>query len=932
MQYQNGSCASDFTPNQVTRMRAVLAVGGTRHTLTTTQNCLSPYQYNPYVASILYPKDTVCSNTIPGYAIICNGGWDTLKSFNVKYSIDAGAVITHFWTGTLAPSDCDTIVFPQLVTTTGSHSYNVEIDSTLINGFNTDNFASDNSLSSAFYSKDGFGVVIDITTDCKAQETSWVLKDTSGVVIMTGGGYTQMIQNIFETACLDSGCYVFTIYDSGGDGLQKNSLCPTDGKFKVTDVTTGQTIAKSTNPNFGDSATYTFCLPYNSQLTPGFTGCDTVYPNYPLYFNDTSISFPAAFGWKWDFGDGTSSTLSNPVKSYSLIGTYNVELLVENAAAKDSVTKTGCVVVIPTPPGFCDTLDNYDLVLDTMIYYDLIGTWGYYPGHNGANVSGYAEPFILTGLSNSIQRVILPVVKAHPGTPSSSFVINVYADNSGSPGAVLSSDTILITSLVEGVSNEIYLTTPPFVTGNFWTGIELNYGVGDTLVITAALHRIGGLNTTFVKTAGIWQSSTTVAAINSSTGLRVIYTDLPATGTLNVSRSRICQGQSTNFSATSLSNYDSLKWFFPGGTPSFSTNINQTVTYSNSGTYKAILYLEGICSNDSIIRTIIVDTLATTASFTETSLLVCEQDSIYFDGTITGSGTISWTFPGGVPNVSSQEDDTVFFTVPGVFNVKMKSVNGCGSDSVSKVLTVRAYPTTVITPGDTTLCDGIPITLSTSGGLSYNWSSGATTSSIIVTPTVTTQYWSVASNGNCKGDTGYVTVTHNPIPTVIANATPDTICLGDQVYFSMTGSNATTYDWDFGDLTTSTVPNGTHTYSTAGVFTATLRGVYGVCEKTNTVQVVVNNCSGLDESALTKSVIVYPNPANHYLNISFLDESMENVHIDIISSTGQLVFSKEIINRKNLEGIDLNNFSEGVYLLRFSSNKKTFTKKLVIMR
>ena len=931
MQYQNGACASDFTPNQVTRMRAVLAVGGARNALTTTPNCLSPFQYNPYVASILYPKDTVCSNTIPGYAIVCNGGWDTLKTFNIKYSIDAGTVLNYFWSGKLAPSECDTVVFPQIITITGAHSYNVEIDSTLINGFNNDGFTSDNSLSSAFYSKDGFGVVIAITTDCKAQETSWVLKDTGGAIIMTGGGYAQQIQNIFETACLDSGCYVFTIYDVGGDGLQKSGFCFTDGKFSVTDVTTGQTIAKSINPNFGDSATYTFCLPYNTQLTPGFTGCDTVYPGYPLYFNDTSISFPAAFGWKWDFGDGTSSTLVNPVKSYSLLGTYNVEMVVENAALKDSVTKTGCVVVIPTPPGFCDTLDNYNLAVDTMIFYDLIGTWGYYPGHNGANLSGYAEPFTLTGV-NTIQRVILPVVQAYAGTPTSTFVINVFADNAGSPGAILSSDTILINSLVAGVSNEIYLTTPPFVTGNFWTGIELNYGVGDTLVITAALHRIGGLNTTYVKTAGIWQSSTAVAAINSSTGLRVIYTDLPATGILNVSRSRICQGQSTNFSATSLSNYDSLKWFFPGGTPSFSTNINQTVTYSNSGTYKAILYLEGICSNDSIIKKIIVDTSATTVSFTETSLLVCEQDSIYFDGTITGAGTVYWTFPGGVPSVSSQEDDTVFFTVPGIFNVKLKSVNGCGSDSVSKVLTVRSYPTTVITPGDTTLCDGTPITFSTSGGLSYNWSNGATTSSINVTPTATTQYWSVASNGNCQGDTGYVTVTHNLIPTVVANATPDTVCLGEAIYFSMTGSNAITYDWNYGDLTTSTIPNGTHTYTTAGVFTATLRGVYGICEKINTTQVVVVNCTGLEESALSRSVVVYPNPASHYLNISFLDESMGNVRIDMINSTGKLVLSKEIINRKNLEGIDLNDFSEGVYLLRFTSDNSSFTKRLVIMK
>ncbi|MFQ3336704.1 MAG: hypothetical protein ACI9E3_000712 [Flavobacteriales bacterium] len=52
----------------------------------------------------------------------------------------------------------------------------------------------------------------------------------------------------------------------------------------------------------------------------------------------------------------------------------------------------------------------------------------------------------------------------------------------------------------------------------------------------------------------------------------------------------------------------------------------------------------------------------------------------------------------------------------------------------------------------------------------------------------------------------------------------------------------------------------------------------------------------------------------------------------MINSTGKLVLSKEIINRKNLEGIDLNDFSEGVYLLRFTSDNSSFTKRLVIMK
>ena len=932
MQYQNGACASDFTPNQISRMRAVLASGGARHALTTNQNCTSPHQYNPSLVSVFYPVDTVCSTVIPGYIVVCNGGSDTLTSFSVKYQIDAGAVNTYFWNGSMAPAECDTIALPSIPTTVGPHTYNVSIDSTLINGSHNDGLTSDNSISTGFVSKDGFSVLVDITTDCSAQEISWLIRDTFGSVKLSGSGYLQKIQNIFETACLDTGCYEFVIYDNFGDGLQGKGFCPSDGKYVITDAATGQTIAKSLTANFGDSAVHSFCLPYNTVLIPGFTGCDTVYPTYPVYFNDTSVSFPAAYKWHWDFGDGTTSNSSSPVKGYSTVGTYNVKLVVENSALKDSITKAGCVVVIPTPPGFCDTLDNYTSA-DSMIYYELLGTWGYYPGHNGANIKGYAEPFTLATPTNSVQRVILPVVQAHAGTPTSTFVVNIYTDDSGKPGTVLASDTILISSLTAGVSNEIQLTTPPHLTGNFWAGIELEYGNGDTLVITTANNRITTpVNTTFVKTAGIWQSSTAVASINTSTGIRVIYTDLPATGTVNITRRRICQGQTTTFTATGLANYDSLTWYFPGGTPSTSKNISQTVSYPTAGTYKSILYLEGICSNDSLINIITVDTAGATVSFTESSLAICEQDSVSFNGTVNGMGTIYWTFPTGNPSTASVEDTTVYFASPGIHSIKMKVDNGCGADSVVKSLTVRAYPTTKINPGDTTICVGDPLTMSIVGGTTYSWSTGALTQNITVNAPTTTQYWAVGSNANCPGDTAYTTVTRNPIPNVVPNANPTIVCLGDPIYFSMTGSNAITYNWNYGDGNTSTIPNGTHTYASAGIYTATLKGTFGVCDSTSTIQVTVNDCTGLEEDELANSIVVYPNPANRFLNVSILEQKREDIDMIIFNNAGQMVYSKNIPANSQQITIDVNEFSEGVYLIRFNSKNTVITKKLIIVK
>jgi PKD repeat protein len=49
--------------------------------------------------------------------------------------------------------------------------------------------------------------------------------------------------------------------------------------------------------------------------------------------------------WLWDFGDGTNSTLQNPIHSYTSDGTYSVNLTVTNDAGSDSEVKTDYIIV-----------------------------------------------------------------------------------------------------------------------------------------------------------------------------------------------------------------------------------------------------------------------------------------------------------------------------------------------------------------------------------------------------------------------------------------------------------------------------------------------------------------------------------------------------------------------------------------------------------
>jgi PKD repeat protein len=68
--------------------------------------------------------------------------------------------------------------------------------------------------------------------------------------------------------------------------------------------------------------------------------------NSPLSVKFTDLSINAT-GWKWDFGDGASSTEQNPVHTYSATGSYTVTLTVSNEAGTDTETKTGYISVNP---------------------------------------------------------------------------------------------------------------------------------------------------------------------------------------------------------------------------------------------------------------------------------------------------------------------------------------------------------------------------------------------------------------------------------------------------------------------------------------------------------------------------------------------------------------------------------------------------------
>ena len=108
-------------------------------------------------------------------------------------------------------------------------------------------------------------------------------------------------------------------------------------------------------------------------------------------FTDASAGGPTS--WRWDFGDGGTSTERNPVHTYAAEGTYTVTLTVENAHDSDTVTKRGYIIV---------TEEHVSRLEVNSVAQAFIFFWWYVPvndvkiGYSGDFSGSDTTPFVLS--------------------------------------------------------------------------------------------------------------------------------------------------------------------------------------------------------------------------------------------------------------------------------------------------------------------------------------------------------------------------------------------------------------------------------------------------------------------------------------------------------------------------------------------------------
>jgi hypothetical protein len=191
-------------------------------------------------------------------------------------------------------------------------------------------------------------------------------------------------------------------------------------------------------------------------------------------------------------------------------------------------------------------------------------------------------------------------------------------------------------------------------------------------------------------------------------------------------------------------------------------------------------------------------------------------------------------------------------TTAGTYSVTVTSaINGCTSTASVAVSQDIAAPTVSIGTTTTTLTCATPsASLSTSGGGTYLWSTGATTSAISVSAAGTYGVTVTGTNG-CSAASSVVISGNTTTPSVNAGA-DQTVACGATATLTATGSG--TFAWNTGATTASIT---TATLSATTTYTVTVTGTNG-CTASDAVVVSVLPCCAAQGGVVSVNTAICP--------------------------------------------------------------------------
>ena len=708
--------------------------------------------------------------------------------------------------------------------------------------------------------------------------------------------------------------YVKVVDDSTNYTLPDTMLvCTPPGSIAFTDPTTG---SNSWLWNFGDGTTATVKNPSHVYTTPGvYTvtlntgmagGCMQSFnpfaivnvipfittpilavvatPCSPFSVQLDNLS-PAIATYHWEFGDGDTSDIQNPVHVYAQPGVYTISLQLTNTdgcqTTLDTTISFGHLNVITVsdttnclgdpitfglnPPGAfvaaswdfgngatSNLMQPVYTFPDTGIYYvsatvtDTSGCIYTYTYQNAIYTSDPHADFTINQPGAGCAPYDVQFI--NNSTNASSYYWNFGDGTNGSatnplhtyttPGVY----TVVLNANRRGCRNTMTLTnlitvyeataaftftpdsgcipmpvsfTDQSIDAVSWLW-DFGDGTSDTTANPVHTYNILPGSTVSLIITDIHGCSDTATAPN----LVGIYPDI------TVSDSYACLFSAVNFTTTL--NASSYLWDFGDGSTSIQQNPVHSYTVSGTYTVSLTCVMPSGCTTTAIYPTnIIVD--APVANFMSPTLTVCAPSLVNFTNLSTGSTSWIWNFGDGSMPVAAENAGHIYNT-PGIYTISLVAISDSGCSDTLTMVDYIAVPGTItnfsISAMDACQNSQIQFTDLSVNAAYWFWNFGDGFTDTIQNPlhlyadtgsyTVTLITYDSSGCTSFYSYPGPVSIHANPVGD--ATVSPGSGCIPHDVTFTSLSSGASTYTWNFDDGTSATAGDTVHTYTATGIF------------------------------------------------------------------------------------------------------------------
>jgi len=581
---------------------------------------------------------------------------------------------------------------------------------------------------------------------------------------------------------------------------------------------------------------------------------------YSISFTDASLGADSIV---WHFGDGSPvvSDVPNPIHTYATRGTkipmltaYNFSTgcsssvvqsftITDPIAQFTDVPNIGCYPLAVT---FTNTSQDDDHVV-----------WRFGEGGPDLALSSPSPPFSYVYSIPKLDTVKLVITDINGCKDSTSKVITVY-------GAVPDFNALA----TAGCAPFPVTLTDASVSDSALVQWTWDFGDG-TATQTVAVPSI---NHTYIA-PGFYSVTMTVTdkngCVKTLTKPNYILPTFPSPAF--VADTFACRNEAVVFDAstTNVANPAVFAWNFGDG--GVGTGIVTTHTYTSDNLYTVTLTVTDINGCDSTItHQILIQ--HPTAAFTDSVVLIgCGFTNMQFNDQSTGVSISAWQWSFGDGASSGQQNPVRSYTVPGTYTVTLITTNiaGCSDTVINSVIVPGPSGTFTFTPSAGCPPLAATFTAVSSTAISYTWDFGDGTVITTANPVIQHTYTQdivatpilllgvVLPDGSpCQisaPTAGQITVV-TVIPTVVQNANVTSGCIPLTVNFSdastvpgtIPGDTITSWAWDFGDGSTSTLKNPSHVFSNAGTYSVTLTiTTFGGCTNNNSGTPLVITASPL---------------------------------------------------------------------------------------